>query len=356
MRVVLCGNDIQVNIMSSRLKKSVTDYECISFLDNGPKVINFTRSNKDTDDIFFVAADSAQKDNMLKCGIPDEKITEFWRFEKTTYLNPIANLMSEEDVDGLIFGMSHSQCAIDTKKLTGHYYKVAAPSLDLFFQLGFLNKILDNQMVDKRRVHNVIVELPYYIFNYDLSRFGEFILTKLKYFDVLGNYHHYSDEDCIRKWKNFMSIFDEGISKNENNNALRRLLGFKKILKYPLRAYRISSLHDKVWERVFDDTIRENAMYFNMFINKLRISFENANIFILIMPFNPIFRITHRESINKMKKIFYEIVEKQQLKIIDEFEYYSRSKYFDDHCHLNQVGGHLYTEHLNKVIKDLESN
>ena len=36
-------------------------------------------------------------------------------------------------------------------------------------------------------------------------------------------------------------------------------------------------------------------------------------------------------------------------RVIDEFDYFAHSKYFDDHCHLNQAG-YLYTERLNQVI------
>ena len=348
MRVLLCGSAAQAAHMRERLKKDIVDcgnYDCSDNL-NKLSTIN------EIDDLILVAADPALKENLLKHGIPEEAIIEYWRFEKTTFLNPIEGLISEKEVvDGLIFGMSHSQCAIDTQMLQGHFYKLAAPSLDLFFHLGFLNKILADNMIDVEQVHNIIIELPYYIFNYDLSRFGDFVLTKLKYFDVLGNYHHYKDMDTIIKWKIFMSIFDEGpTSAVGDNSSIGNII--KKMIKYPIRAYRIWTLHDKVWEHIYYETIRENTRYFNEFLSKLESTFLNAKIYILVMPFNPIFRISHRDSVRRMKNIFYDVANSKHLRVIDEFDSFSNSKYFDDHCHLNKMGGRLYTEHLVQLIKN----
>ncbi len=352
MRVIFCGNNIQVKTMRSRLKKSVINSGCINCSNPECNVIKSASESRNTDNIFFVAADSTQKKSLTEHGVPEKNIIEYWRFEKTTYYNPVANLFSEKNVDGLIFGMSHSQCAINTEQLTGHYYKVASPSLDLFFHLGFLNYILDNQMVDINGIRSIILELPYYIFNYDLSRFGDFILTKLKYFEVLNNYHHYTDKEMIGKWRIFMSLFDDQPVKVTDSNT-SMINKIKRTIKFPLRAYRISSLHDKVWEHVYEETIQENTVFFNVLVEKLRSTFVNAKICILVMPFNPIFRISHKESICNMRSIFYEIVEKQHLQVIDEFDYYRRARYFDDHCHLSKVGGCLYTDHLNQVLKNL---
>lgn len=94
----------------------------------------------------------------------------------------------------------------------------------------------------------------------------------------------------------------------------------------------------------YPETISENIEIFRQLIDFIKNIFENSKIVVLVMPFNPLFRYTHKANCIKTKRIFYDVVEKYDLKVIDDFNLYNSPFLFDDHCHMNVRGGLKYTK------------
>ncbi len=277
----------------------------------------------------------------------------FSEFENTTYTTPIDGF-AYDTYTGLILGMSHSQCAIDPSKLSNKkYFSASAPSMDLFLQWKYLQKLVKECPEKLQNMESVIFEMPYYIFNYDLSLFGAFTLTKFKYFDAVGDFHHYIDQAKITQWRSFIRLFDP-----PEPSASVQLKGIKgtlrRMVKYPIRLWRIVREKHNVWDKYYEKTNSENAALFREILNTIREAMPKASLTVLVMPFNPVFRMTHKESVSQRKKDFLNSLV-DDIKLIDDFEYFHSTLYFDDHCHLNNKGGDEYTKHLDALLNQESS-
>ncbi len=278
-------------------------------------------------------------------------IVNFERFQKTTYDDPIGKFANDENhYTGLIFGMSHSQCAIDEAALSDERYcSLAAPSLDIFLHLNFMKVLADRHPEELRAVKRVIIEVPYYIFNYDLSRFGSFVYTKLKYFEIVGDYHNFGktpeQKSRIDEFRRFMMLFDK-----ENDDIISDVQHsrLKRVAKKWYNKYRVATNKDKVWRVIYEETVQQNVQYWNEFLDLLKSSCPHAKISVLIMPFNPIFRFFHFRQIKAMKHIFLDALGKGDYQVVDHFSSISRDCYFDDHCHLSTNGAAKYMGILKK--------
>ena len=206
--IVICGNEQQRSEIRCRLKPCDANLHFMNFCEE--EMLSEEILSKGA---IWIAADDLQERMLLEAGVCEGEIINYKRFEKTTYENPIAAFACDDDeYTGLIFGMSHSQCAIDESLFTNETYcKVAAPSLDLFLQRRFMEKLSIEHPAALKKIRHIIIELPYYIFNYDLSRFGSFVYTKLKYFEIVGDYHHFgkTEEQQLRisEFNHFLNLF-----------------------------------------------------------------------------------------------------------------------------------------------------
>lgn len=300
----------------------------------------------------FIAADDGQENALLSVGVSVDKIINFSRFAKTTLENPIDKMNYGVQYTGLILGMSHSQCAIDPEKLTNRLYcNMAAPSMDMFCHYNYI-KLLSEMYPDKlATMENIIIELPYYIFNYDLSRFGTFVHTKLNYFEVLGNYHHFGEtaeqKNRIAEFRRFIKMFKTVESAQKpccKRNPIRNMA--KKLVN----KYRVATNRDKVWRVVYQDTVQENQRLWLDLLELLEKVCPNGDITVLVMPFNPIFRLCHRKAIKEMKALFMNSLGQGNFRIVDHFTKIKKDWYFDDHCHLNKSGAAEYTRILQKAL------
>ncbi len=117
--------------------------------------------------------------------------------------------------------------------------------------------------------------------------------------------------------------------------------------------YRVLKNKDVVWQKNYEDTINENELIFKNLISFVVSKFSNARLIILIMPFNPVFRYSHIKYCKKTELLFYRIVKKYNLKVIDNFSLYNNPLLFADHCHLNKLGGIKYTNYLSEQLDKL---
>ena len=251
-------------------------------------------------------------------------------------------------------GMSHSQCAITPEDLDdNNYCMLSSPSFDMFCHLNFAKKLAELYPNELLNIEHVIIELPYYIFNYDLSKFGAFVYTKLKYFDIIDNYHHFGktleQKKLISEFERFKAIFGR---ENSEKKFVKQRNPIKQILKKIYNMYCIATNNDKVWNKIYRDTIQENRDLWHDLLKLLGETCPKAKISVLVMPFNPIFRYSHINSINRMKTVFLESLGEGGFRIIDHFARLNRTCYFDDHCHLNKKGASKYMTIIKAALGD----
>lgn len=302
--------------------------------------------------VMCIAADDLQETKLLSYGIDACQIINYSRFENSTLENPIEKFFDDCEYSGLILGMSHSQCAIETEKMTDQFYcKLSAPSLDMFCHFHFMKKLADDRADKLMNIKHIIIELPYYIFNYDLSKFGTFVNTKLNYFEIIGNYHNFGvneeQQNCINEFRRFKKTFNKKAAESKSYKKRNIII---RIIKKFLKMHRIARNNDKVWSSLYNDTISENKKLWESLLSLLKEVCPKAQITVLVMPFNPVFRRSHRKIVKQMKTLFFDTLGGGDFKIIDHFYRMSKDSYFDDHCHLSASGSRKYMEILNETL------
>ena len=253
--------------------------------------------------------------------------------------------------------MSHSQVDILTQLLNKKTYKFSLPSMDLFCQLQLLKNILKDGECKANRIKNIILELPYYIFNYDLSKSVRSVKKRLYYFKLFDDYHNYGlnekEQYVIKQFENFLITFQYGNPEIIRNNMdePNDKKGLKQFAYSLIDQKNVMRENNNVWAKKRPNTISDNIKIFNEFIKLLKDTYPNANITAIVCPFNPIFRLKNKRSIHRMKKMYYEEMEKKDISIIDNFELYHNPFLFNDHCHLKLEAAYAYTKYIKEQHK-----
>ncbi|HAT4301695.1 hypothetical protein H8K00_13445 [Clostridium perfringens] len=313
---------------------------------------------------FIVLADSNKEDieyikRVLKqIGIDSSNVIEYACFRESLCINPLKVFYdSEIEFDALLFGMSHSQCSVQPQLFSEAIYKFASPSMDLFCQYKLVQSLINEQSEKISKVSTFVFEFPYYIFNFDLSRFRKFVINRLYYFYIFSDYHHFDElegsSDIIKQFEKYVLLFDKNktavkfsytkeMSSEKNNISLMKKI--KKILKEIVRIIQIFKLKDDVWYKQYKQTQNENIEYWKKIVYMIKKSNPNAQIKVLICPFDPLFRILNKNAIMKNKEYFYNVIG-DSAQIYDFFSLDDDFK-FIDHCHLDTQSGFKFCNHL----------
>lgn len=345
-KIVICGSEEKTQEIKSRLIAPKSEIIVLDLLEEGfpEKFLS--------NDLLFIATDDKQENIILSMNVNVDKIINFSRFEETTFSNPIEKMERDVQYSGLILGMSHSQCAIKPEKLTSQLYcNCASPSMDMFCHFSYLKKLAEIYPDKLEKIQHLIIELPYYIFNFDLSKFGTFVYTKLNYFDLVGDYHNFgksdSQKNIIAEFQRFKSLFR---SKEIANKPSLSKNPIRKILKKILNKYRIATNKDKIWRIIYQSTVEENRVLWGNMLEFVGKVCPNAEVTVLIMPFNPIFRRFHKKEISAMRSVFMDSLGTGRFQVIDHFACLKSDCYFDYHCHLNQKGSEEYMKILRNAL------
>lgn len=343
-QVFICANKEQYDEIASRMQDHI---QCVGWCDLLQERSLVTEDRE----LLYVAADEDQLEALKSKGISRECICVYSYFSSTIFANPLNGAFLHNE-NGLILGMSHAQCGLDWKELrNANYFSIASPSMDAFLHLKYYEKIASDYPEQVNKLKSIIIELPYYIFNYDLSRFGKFVYTKLLYYKIIDNFHHFgeSKDQCVvlEDYFKFLAIFKEReiiIATTPKTGLLY------KIAKKIRQNCRIARMRDKVWFSEFGDTVNENKKHLSDLMRAIRRNSPNAEITILVMPFNPVFRKTHTSVCNKWKAVFYNFFQSEGTQIIDMFDCMKSSWDFDDHCHLTPAGRTKYSKLLSDQL------
>ena len=327
-------------------------------------------------DYFFLLADEEDiiekiLEKLEKNGIHEEKILVYKIFkDKMCAQNDMMIidefLKSNEDVDAVILGMSHAKDGIKTECFHEQIVNLAIPSIDLFYMKKLIGKLAKSGKLSGMRF--IIIELPYYMFNWDISRsrksFERFEV--LRYF---GDFHHMEKEKVQSHIQNMQIIEslvqDAFLTKGNEPKKLRNQHLFFRILRsfyYDIICQDSDSekkrqmkcqQRSNMWEKLHEETLLENEQIWKELILLIRKENPQMQIYVTILPHNPIFFSAHSNFIKRMKRIFYEKVRvDDKLIILDSFNSLKRhEEYFKDDCHLNGFGAYMYTIFLKRLMR-----
>ena len=304
----------------------------------------------------------ATKDEMKAAGLDTGKVIEYQLFKETLCIDQMRAFSNTDGkFDMFLFGMSHSQCSIQPQYFSHRMFKFAAPSMDLFCQEKIVHKLISEHHESVANARMFVFELPYYIFNFDLSRFRQFVVNRLYYFQSFSDYHHFGekdgDQELITHFENFVNVFDRDkrsdkftLNKDSDSETENGIIPKAKRLAHEiLRKREIRHFKDDVWFKDFDATQRENTQLWNSIITQIREVNHEAEIIVLVCPFDPMFRKLYSKQIEKKKRQFYNLV--GDLKVIDDFTMNDNYR-FADHCHLRTECGLRYTQIVREQLGD----
>ncbi len=315
--------------------------------ERGNFVILFTNNLKDIVKI---------KLKLVNGGVEKKRIIEYkWYLLEPGFYMPINKIKSAR-VETLIFGMSHAQRSIDSFALGKHTYNLASGSMDLYYFLRLLQRMHGTGVL--RRVRNVLFDIPYYYFNYDLSKCKYTFRQRTKMYRQINDYHNFVENDDEQYWilnhdilerihkREFKEYIPVKIrylrSEYKKSIVIRSANEGKKWSEEELLEIRNNISH--VWSIYYDDTIEENISLWNQFKQIIK-TYPQIRMRVIVMPFMKEFRISHMAEIEKMKSVFYNNIG-SEVEVIDYFNLLENNEFFVDHCHMNDYGSRMFMKRL----------
>lgn len=308
-------------------------------------------------------------------GIPYNKILRYCYFRKNPAKSAVELFFEKyinQDYDGFIFGMSHSHGGCIEALLKDNIYKFSAPSMDLYYHYKVLQDVC--QHYDMSKINRVIFELPYYVFNYDISMCSNTFIQRMNYYKYYNDYHHFGkteqqkryivEFDKLNKFCTnpiYNNIQNRKVATVGKNKVIERIKKYYRTCRYTVMTKRKHYWTDEeksclkvrahVWYKLHKETIEENVEIWHK-IRKLLEGYNNIELSVIVFPFCPWYIDKHETAIAEMKRVFDEKIEISPDKIWDCFkEYMNFPEYFEDDCHLNLLGAYDFSKKINGMIR-----
>lgn len=292
-------------------------------------------------------------DMLVQNEVDIEKIIKVGDFE-LDFRNPIKEFYNlNRNFEGIVLGMSHAYLGFLTHYFSAKFFKFAAPSMDLYFHLNVLKKVFSSNLSGNLKY--IVFELPYYIFNYDLSKCKNIAKLRMNYMDIFNDYHHYGEKDGENRNIQFYKVLKDMFMWNENyvlssNNfesnriALHCNAATNEYIKY---------CRDHSWYKIAPKTIEENVVIWHNILALIRENFSEVKIAVVVYPQNPLMIKHHGTTVSNMKEIFYKhILDGNDHKILI-YDYFSimPEHSFIDQCHMNTLASIDFSKILDQNFK-----
>lgn len=302
--------------------------------------------------------------DLLGKNIPGNKLLEYCEFRSKAAARPIETFWKQESkarYENFILGMSHSFGGFLTCMSKGLTYKFSAPSMDLYYHYLVLQDLCLHY--DMNSVKRVIFELPYYIFNYDLTRCGKTFKLRSEYYGYYKEFHNYEgaeeEKEQILKEEAWYELCGRrksrigwiGASLRQQYRRLRYFAMKKKPHNWSVEEKKqVAALRPHVWYKEYKETVEENICIWQR-IKGLLEKYENIELKVIVFPFCGYFIRENEEAIERNKRIFYENLNISEGQITDCFEIYrDKPEYFSDECHLNVLGAYEFSKKISGQI------
>lgn len=306
---------------------------------------------------------------LLKYGISKKKIVRYAKYAFYNNKFPIKytenkletfqRFVSFPQFEGCLVGMSYAESGIDVNLLSGYIYNFAHSAFDLFYRKLLIQSLLENEK-GIENIRYIIIELPYYIFNFDLSLCDNGIFqSAINYISYWKNYHHFIEkEDNINFVKGFSVYQDMFIKDHLGNSSMvanGRVMTDKQYVDGKIECTDISHTIRKKHQ----STIEENKYIFHQILQMIKEKNPYIKLVILVCPQPSVIRKLY-DNYPLQKEIFWNEMKQAQEKyfdlvILDEHELFTgHDEYFlDIDGHLNSKGCDIFTRFLDEKLKEL---
>lgn len=323
-----------------------------------PEVLSDTKF----DYIILCLPNKKESENTLislrEAGIDEDKIVQTYclswneRMFRTTFDDFIS---LNKNFEGLVFGMSYSRFAFLTHFFDKDFFKFSLGGVDLYTNRKWLDYLLKNHRVLLASVKYVVLDLPYYIFNWDITSTSQ-IFYRMAYFDKFDDYRGFGEipagQKYIKNHKLLKSMFAEKFEANKTVYSNNSLETGEMLKKAKDDTYFEAS---GIWYKMHEKTIQENIVIFREFIDLIKQINPDIKIAAVTYPYAQKFMEINKEYINNLQKDFYNVIKSSpNCKDIFVFDFITDKKYkFDDTCfrdatHFNGRGAELFSKILNK--------
>ena len=322
--------------------------------------------NADYDYIVICNSNKKESEKSLialrNLGIDECKIIQTYclswneRMFRTTF-DDFINL--NQNFEGLVFGMSYSRFAFLTHFFDKNFFKFSLGGVDLYTDKKWLSYITDNHKELLSSVKYVVLDLPYYIFNWDITSTSQ-IFYRMAYFDKFDDYRKFgestSGQKYISNYRVLKDMFEERFESNKSVYSNNYYENGQMLKKANDESYFAAS---GIWYKRYENTILENIQIFQEFITLIKQINPDIKIAAVTYPYCQKFLEVNKEHISNLQKEFYHIINNTKgCENIKIFDFIKDTKYkFDDTCfrdatHFNGKGAELFSHILNKKFND----
>lgn len=318
-----------------------------------------------------------QRNELLSHGLAEDKILQYCCFIKEPRISQMEhfrNVYYRNEYDSFWFGMSHSFGGLIEDVIRGKsIYKFSAPSMDIYYHFQLLQRI--EEIYDIARIKNIYFELPYYVFNYDVSRCANTFRKRINFFYYLSDYHHFQESQLGKRYINMFEKMNEltgnhfygrfqtlEMNKEGSYKENQKISRFRRNIYYATckkerhqwteqEISKIEQLELHVWNKKYIDTIEENRKIWKSILAWVD-RYRWIKMRVIVFPFCPYFISSNQAAIAAKKKEFFEEIGISSDEVLDMFEHYmDRPEYFADECHLNMKGAYEFSKELCKLLE-----
>lgn len=266
-------------------------------------------------------------------------------------------LAKKNKVKVLMSGISYGECGIDENILKNTCVNLSISGQDIYYGYKIVEDII-NYKKNEIDVEKVIINIPYYVLEYDLSRNSYSIRTHSIYKKLVTDTHNCKELsnkqkkliDFLNTKKEF-DICEEFIDKYKLSKKVvsdRKKDILKTTIKEKLENGKLMAERD--YDKNYPLTVIENKKIFNSYIEYL--IKKNIQPLILICPVSEYYYKNSNARIEKELNFFLEDLKKRHnISIINLF----RDKRFTDEdfsdvSHLNSKGSRKLTKIINEIL------
>lgn len=287
-------------------------------------------------------------------GAQEKKIIPFYWFSFIGLCSPIDKYLKlpDKSFEGILMGMSYAKDGFYPMYFDRKFFNFSARGMDLHYHYHTLKRVfayMEGHPKLYEELKYIVFELPYYIFNYDVSKEASLLKYRMSQISSTGSWHHALEPEegkTLRaQWEAYIELFGKKLSRQETiytGNPFSR-----EIRRQPDEP-------EKRFEAFYslkEENIAENERIWRDTIQLIYRFKKDIKVAVVIFPQSD--RCQEWGGVKSVRDMFYEIIMDTtrnfpNINVFDYFTiYYGHREYFYDYSHLNVQGAGEFSKHLN---------
>lgn len=296
--------------------------------------------------------------SLLENGVNIEKIIPFYWFSFVGLCNSLDKYfrIQNKKFSGLLLGMSYALDGFYNFCFRERFFNFAARGMDLYYHYHVLQRVfayIGSQEELYNDLKYIVLELPYFILNYDVSKEMRLFRYRISSMNVLQQWHHALEAEAginyKKQWEGYVRLFEQKLGRQE---SLLTSCSYSNVIR------RQSETQEKSYDAFFSphkETVEENIKILGDIFNLVYQFKPEIKLSVVVFPFSD--RCQEWKEVDYQKRQFYKILNqiKKQYPDFLIFDYYNlfddHREYFYDYAHLNVEGAKIFSRFLNEEFE-----